>query len=1382
MGSLHQRVDCAPAGRHGYDAGVHVAALTLVFEVDAPGEARVTLLRAEGELGLWPRAWRGRHAFDPEQAEAELRGLARTLRRVVRRGDAREVEGLTAHGRLLFDLLLPPAVKAALRAAPGGLLTVVQSGAPAPPWPLLHDGARFLGRHWALGEIGADEHRAWSDEAPAARSGRLLVVADPAGDLPAARYEGEALVRDLARAGDAVACDLRLGALRRADFLRIFKSFRLVHYAGHADPEDASGAAGWRLADGRLDAEALRALGGGAAPSLVFANACSSVADTSQTMAEALMAVGVRHYLGTTVDLPDLPGADFAGRFYAALCAGAPVGEALRAARVAAADAGEMVWAAYRLFGDPAAAYFRSRPGERWATGVRRGVVLGVRRPVAAAEPEALADIAERRRARLREIVGDAGGRLLPGRSAVDRAVFGLPVSYENDAVRAARAALALHAEAPDAVVVLEGGPLVSTAADVVGEAAVQVEAACWRLEPGVYVLPGAARRLEGQARLLLPVEGARRLVALEAPNGRAARLVGRHAELSRLEDAGRAVLDERRPVAATILAPAGMGKSCLVDALGGRLRARFRVLRGAGIPYDEVRPFAAAAGVLRALLALDEATPADAARAALEALVDRLDAHPEPSPATVLSIDALLAGETRGPRLRDRLPALAAVLGLQQAARAEGLAEPGRVPAAFRQLIEAVARERPLLLVFEDLHWLPDAGLALVDELVAGLAGVPVLLVATARPELLERAPRWFDASRHLRIDLGPLPDADAEAVLRQFLPDGGEDLDALRRRAEGNPLFLRELALARADGDEGAPPPTVEAVMQARVDRQSPFDQQVLRAAAVLGRTFWREGAERLLDAPAPRVEDALRGLERRGFVVRQVQSDLPGLSQWRFTHALLQEVLYHGLGQRARAAWHGRAALWLTDEVEGAREDRWARIAAHRAAAGDPARAAEAWLKAAERAAEAFAPAEARKALDAALAQDDAAGGALPAAARAEAEERLAELAQNAGDLAEAARRLDDAVARTSRADLAARAERLRRRAEIDEARGELSAARARLAEGLALVSRLPDPASRQVAVAIRRDEAWLLHRDGAYDTAVETLTRLVAEVPADERRLAGTLHNAIGVVSYRRGDDDLAERSYQRALAAFEGTGNLRSLAAAYNNLGMLAMRRADYRAAERWYQQALRIQVETGDRNGLSRAYNNLGSLYGLMGDYARAAQYIEEAIRIRKRSGHAGLAICYANLGECYLKQHRREAARGYLEEAIALCADGRGPGYLLPDAWRMLAELHLEEGAVAAAVEAAQAALDLARDSGDRPRAGVAARVLGEALAQAGREAEAGERLAEAVADLEALDQPEELGRAYAAQARHLARTDAAAAAALQARADALLAAVAAR
>jgi tetratricopeptide (TPR) repeat protein len=1355
---------------------------------DGSGGTRWLVASALGDASA-PTVWSGVHLEDSARVHSEADALRRTLARALRRPRGRrDAEALAAHGRLLFDLLLPATAKSVLRSAGAGHLTIVDPGC-ALPWHLLHDGTAFLGLRWSLGRL----HTTDVPPPPTPTGGprRLLILADPARDLPAARYEGDALVRALTRAGGGLPCELRPGPVTTTDCLRLLAGARLVHFAGHADPASGHDEGGFRLSDGHIGPEALRRTAGGAAPMLFFANACQS-GGADGALVEALLSAGVRHIVHTTVDLPDLPGADLARRFYEGLADGVAIGEALRRARVFAAEEDSTVWAAYGLVGAPGTRYFEARRTAESEPAMRRAIAVAVRRRLAPTDPEGAASERLRGRSALAEHLERAGGRLLPGAGAIDRAVFGLPVSYENDAWRAARASLdAAPLLGEDAVVVLEEGVLVGQGDDAVGPALDSAEAACWRLSPGVHLLPAVGRHLERQARLEGDAAGPRRVVDLaRAPTDDRDPMVGRGRELSRLTAIADRCLDRDSPSAVTILAPAGTGKSRLVGALAERLQDRFRVVRGAGRPYDESAPYAAAAEVLRALLGIDESAPLEAQRERLAALVEEADTRQAVTRpvADVLSIDALLAEAPETGRLADRLEALSAILAPQE----QAAHDPGRrtgagvVPAAFRALIEACAQERPLLVVFEDLHWLPEAGLAVVDELVAALRGAPVLVVATARPALLDRVPQWFEAAAHERLDLGPLSTREADALLRQSLTaDIPQDRrDALLARAEGNPLFLRELAQSAGDDGDGAVPATIEAVMRARLDRRPHLERAALRAGGVLGRSFWAEGVQRLLDADRAEVDAALSGLEAHRFIARRASSSLPGLTEWRFAHALLRDVVRADAPAAALRALHGRAALWLAAEVELPAGDRAARVAAHHQAAGDHARAAEGWAEAGRSALARYAPGEARTALEAALSEDDAAGRHLGAPERADVEVQLGRLRTGAGEL-DAAEALFDAALTAptghpagSGADATIRATRLWRRAELDEVRGLVDAARRRLDAARGALESVGEDRALGLWTLIECDLGWLEQRSGQHAAA-----RARLQPALDRSGLApghrARVHNVLGASAFSRGAHDEAAVHYTAALQDSEAAEDAIGVAAACNNLGILSERRGEWEEAVRWHTRGIRLRVSQGDRRGLARAYNNLGTLYGTRGDLDRARAYLEESIRIRTRAGDGNAAVSLANLAEVLHLMGRHDEARDRLETAIEACERGRGPGYLLPDARRLLGAVQLAQDDAEAAAETALRALEEARAREDRPRAGQAARTLGLALARLGRAEDADARLSEAIALLETVDEPLELGRAYAARARHLVDRSPDTAEALRASARTLLASV---
>ena len=259
----------------------------------------------------------------------------------------------------------------------------------------------------------------------------------------------------------------------------------------------------------------------------------------------------------------------------------------------------------------------------------------------------------------------------------------------------------------------------------------------------------------------------------------------------------------------------------------------------------------------------------------------------------------------------------------------AEGAALPEETSWAVRRLFEALARKRPLIAVFEDLHWAEPTLLELLEYVAESSSGFPILLLCSARPELLEHRPGWAAQPNPRLLDLEPLPTAEA-CELAALL--GAEQLrkPALARiveRAEGNPLFLEQLvAVQQEHGHAATLPPSIRAVLAARIDALEPSERLVLERASVEGRSFHSAAVVELLpESERSAATATLLSLVRRQ-LIRPDSAEVAGEDAFRFAHALVREAAYEGLPKRLRAEYHERVGDWLAtrageaDEIVG------------------------------------------------------------------------------------------------------------------------------------------------------------------------------------------------------------------------------------------------------------------------------------------------------------------------------------------------------------------------------------------------------------------------------------------------------------------------------
>src|SRR5215217_6460638 len=254
-----------------------------------------------------------------------------------------------------------------------------------------------------------------------------------------------------------------------------------------------------------------------------------------------------------------------------------------------------------------------------------------------------------------------------------------------------------------------------------------------------------------------------------------------------------------------------------------------------------------------------------------------------------------------------------------------------GEAFTAWRRLLEALAEEQPLVLVFDDLHWADDALLDFVDHVVDWASGVPILVLATARPDLLDRRPDWGGGRANVTaLRLSPLSLEETTRLFGALFAEPAAPQRAhadLLERAGGNPFYAEEFARMVLDGhsDRGLPG-SVQGLIAARLDGLALDEKELLQNAAVVGRVFWIGP----LGDDRPRLEAALHALARREFVRRERRSSIAGETEYSFRHTLIRDVAYEQIPKARRAEKHLVAAGWI--ESRPRREDYAEMLASH------------------------------------------------------------------------------------------------------------------------------------------------------------------------------------------------------------------------------------------------------------------------------------------------------------------------------------------------------------------------------------------------------------------------------------------------------------------
>jgi class 3 adenylate cyclase/tetratricopeptide (TPR) repeat protein len=896
-------------------------------------------------------------------------------------------------------------------------------------------------------------------------------------------------------------------------------------------------------------------------------------------------------------------------------------------------------------------------------------------------DPESVKRLLEGILKRLGEEVAHFGGHIDKFIGDNVMAIFGAPVAHGDDPERAVRAGLGMQAAMEEineplaqqhgvtfelCVGVNTGEVLAGHVGDsytVIGDSvnvAARLQAAA---RPGSVTVGertySATREVIDYRALETPLElkgKVQPVYAWEAsasavqpaphpslPEPARAPLVGRRGELAALHELLDRVERKRSTHLVTVVGEAGVGKSRLLHQFEEEVGLRATpplVRRGRCLPYGSSIVYWPLGEVIRTECGIvDGDAPAEAwgkLSARLGVLLGESEAEDSRAAASkvavigrLLGIEAADAGSP--PEQEDA-----------QRAREVFFA-------TVRLCVEGLAREGPLVLVWEDIHWADEGMLDLIEHLVQWVRA-PVLQICLARDELLERRVGWGGVRRDATtLFLDPLGETDTRELISALLDVNGDKdgvIAAVAARAEGNPLFAEEMVrrLSEQDGASAAElPATVQGLLAARLDSLEPFQRRLLAHAAVVGRTFWEGALAPLADAEGGDLPEALRALREKDLVVTGEGSAVAGEPELAFKHALIRDVAYEMLPKAVRAQKHFEVAGFIEARADERVEEVVALLAEHYGRAAqlgaelslapadvEPYRVkALHYLEAAGDAARAFySNAEAFSNYEAAREQ---AGGDAAAVAR---------ILEKQGDVALRLGRVDVAIDVWERAlayhrgheDLERVAELHRKIGAALAHKGERKQAIEHHQQGINLIK---DGEPSLALVRLYEEAAWLYMQTGDNMLAIyasEKALRLAERL--GEVRAASRAHGIFGRVFGRIGDTVKARENLERAVELARDSDAHETVLALLALGHHLESSDGDYRGAAGSYREALTLAQQIGDVPAEIELHAAVAQLALYAADWQEVKRSSDASAELSEREGLIGkLCLPYALRG-----------------------------------------------------------------------------------------------------------------------------------------------------
>ncbi|MGE5641532.1 MAG: ATP-binding protein [Byssovorax cruenta] len=719
-------------------------------------------------------------------------------------------------------------------------------------------------------------------------------------------------------------------------------------------------------------------------------------------------------------------------------------------------------------------------------------------------------------------------------------------------------------------------------------------------------------------------------------------RMVGREAEFQIIQSALEQSVADRRPTVVTVKGDAGLGKSRLIYELEAWLDSHpkdFYLFKGradeesASLAYSLIRDvFSNRFHIL----------DSDSQSEAREKLVQGMAALAGPE----IDEQAAFIGELLGFNFSDSMY----VRGIRKDARQIRERSFGHVARFFERLTQ----DYGIVILLDDIHWSDSGSLELVEFLAKLDMDLPVFILCAARPNLDEVQPNWGnDFPRHELITIKTLDlDASRELVneILQNVPDLPIELvETVAKNAEGNPFYMEELIKVLIEdgvivkGDdvwEIVPqrltqvrvPATLTGVLQARLDRLPPRENEVLERAAVIGRTFWdaavavmgdSESAQVLTDGDD--VDSALSALRTKELVFPHQPSTFATAQEFIFKHAMLREVTYERVLKAKRKLYHRMAADWLIQQSGERIDEHLTLIAQHYELAGDAVRAVELLERAADQSMRLSAYREALTAAERALSILAASDDPDPAM-RARLLLTIGSAHLWLTDHTTATDRFEECIALAqSIKDLGLESKALARLGRIGLEQAKFAQAKKHLQASLSIAQAIRDIDGIAYCLA---HLGYVSHYEGNYASA-----------------------------------QTFAEESYEFAKASGDAIAQAFSL----NILAMVSVNNRFFEQAHKYHLQAIEISKTAGDRYGLARAYGNLSELIRIQKRYAEAKPYTVEGIKLARELGNRYvLPMMLINLLYSQVGLGEMEDAYASLREALQLNVEGDSTSWIL--------------------------------------------------------------------------------------------------------------------